>query len=98
EKRDLIRLQQERANALASTVTLVLQHSVDQLQAPEAEGLSPIEVENALAPVRLDPDVAGAAYFDSRGREVADVGFVRFSLSRRAFEEARDGVYFSSLY
>jgi signal transduction histidine kinase len=99
EKRDLIRLQQERANALASTVTLVLQHSVDQLQALEAEGLSPIEVENALAPVRLDPDVAGAAYFDSRGREVADVGFVRFSLSRREFETARrDGVYFSSLY
>jgi signal transduction histidine kinase len=98
EKRDLVRLQQEKASALASTVSQTLQGAVSRLQVVRGAGLSQLGVESELLPLRLDPRVLTVAYFDGRGRNVATVGTTDIELSKSQFEAARSGSYFSPLY
>jgi signal transduction histidine kinase len=101
-KAALIRLQQEKAKALATTVSRSLESHAHRLSSIVREGAPVAQLERELRSLLIDdPNIRTISYLDGRGREVAAVGseaagtsFATEPFFRRA---RRDGTYFGPL-
>jgi two-component system, NtrC family, sensor kinase len=101
EKRDLIRLQQEKAKSLAATVELTLQRIAAQLGGMHAAGLSHSQVESLLHPVLMsDVNINAVDYINARGRgwlDNAKLSELPLTDQRAIRKARRDGVGFNRL-
>ena len=75
EKRDLTRLQQQKAHQLARAIDDRLQRQVKGIAAIDADGLSKLDLERFFIYLRgADANITHLAYFDSQLREKIDSG------------------------
>jgi len=106
-KRALIRVQQARAQSLAERVGTSLDGVVDRLGSVHGAGSSGSRLADRLRPILItSPEPVDVFYVDSRDKLVLSVGssgegsqrYELPSLSKRAFESARNDVFFSRLF